>query len=516
MISVDAQWNHGGDLQISVSVSTHTLILREPVLVVALASALAVGALRQRRQSTRSIVILFGCMALFAITVRGVQRSYVPSSSQSIQSRSRKFWEHNGFKCHGLEAWPEGNPSADDCMQACTHDRQCDTWTWKPGLSQQHMGNGGCWAGRCGSGWILSPSSQGGTCEVERARLSGPAINISTQGGILVDRPHMRIQLDRTPFMLCFFTYDNAGYSDLAKAAIWSAILKPTIYPVVFLSPEAEESLHRDGALNWLLHLNMTGDILVLSHEFTFASSMANFGQKATSCWGRLDVPFLASQLFQRHGAVLEMRALHSKLEHCEFVGNIRPVHMAVHQDHILYTDTDVIFLRDLNIYTTAANWVQQVSTIAIGPESVRGELENSGVMVINVQWYLSTWNDFLQYADSIEWRSVACEQGLILDFYVYQTQAAVLLPDGWNWKPYWGRNDDAEILHLHGPKPGHCLEEYAAWYAYDPFRQPNSTVCPELAHAYQWLTVLAEKGRSSGFPWALETFRNALRQALN
>jgi hypothetical protein len=112
-----------------------------------------------------------------------------------------------------------------------------------------------------------------------------------------------------------------------------------------------------------------------------------------------------------------------------------------------------------VNVSASAASWVQEVSTIAIGPEAAREELENSGVMVINVQWYLETWDYFMKYAGSIEWHSAACEQGLILDFYVHKTQAAVLLPDGWNWKPYWGRNDDATILHLHGPKPGRCLE---------------------------------------------------------
>ena len=49
-----------------------------------------------------------------------------------------------------------------------------------------------------------------------------------------------------------------------------------------------------------------------------------------------------------------------------------------------------------VNVSASAASWVQEVSTIAIGPEAAREELENSGVMVINVQWYLETWDYFM------------------------------------------------------------------------------------------------------------------------
>ena len=33
------------------------------------------------------------------------------------------------------------------------------------------------------------------------------------------------------------------------------------------------------------------------------------------------------------------------------------------------------------------------------------------------------------------------------------------LLPDELNWKPYWGLNSNAEIVHFHGPKPSLVLE---------------------------------------------------------
>jgi hypothetical protein len=86
-----------------------------------------------------------------------------------------------------------------------------------------------------------------------------------------------------------------------------------------------------------------------------------------------------------------------------------RPASTVVHQDHVVYADTGIVWLRGVNVSASAASWVQEVSTIAIGPEAAREELENSGVMVINVQWYLETWNHSMKYAGSIEWHSAAC-----------------------------------------------------------------------------------------------------------
>lgn len=34
-------------------------------------------------------------------------------------------------------------------------------------------------------------------------------------------------------------------------------------------------------------------------------------------------------------------------------------------------------------------------------------------------------------------------------------------MPDTYNWKGYWGREDGVRILHWHGPKPERCLPCY-------------------------------------------------------
>ena len=43
-------------------------------------------------------------------------------------------------------------------------------------------------------------------------------------------------------------------------------------------------------------------------------------------------------------------------------------------------------------------------------------------------------------------------DQGAFNMFYAGQFE--VRLWPSWNWKPYWGYQSDAKLLHFHGPKP--------------------------------------------------------------
>ena len=72
-------------------------------------------------------------------------------------------------------------------------------------------------------------------------------------------------------------------------------------------------------------------------------------------------------------------------------------------------------------------------------------------------------------------------------------------LPEIQNWKPYWGTNEDAEIIHFHGPKPPHAKA----------LMDNNGDLLPEvLKELYQrdtvyyreitslWYAILAEATR--------------------
>ena len=42
---------------------------------------------------------------------------------------------------------------------------------------------------------------------------------------------------------------------------------------------------------------------------------------------------------------------------------------------------------------------------------------------------------------------------------YFQRPSNLTMLPPRFNWKPYWGMDKDAVIVHFHGPKPERCLD---------------------------------------------------------
>ena len=76
----------------------------------------------------------------------------------------------------------------------------------------------------------------------------------------------------------------------------------------------------------------------------------------------------------------------------------------------------------------------------------------NAGVMLINTEVAKSKYNDFIHMINnSIKAETECCDQGYLNDLYKNQYNK---LPLEYNWKPYWGINQNAKIIHFHGIKP--------------------------------------------------------------
>ena len=120
--------------------------------------------------------------------------------------------------------------------------------------------------------------------------------------------------------------------------------------------------------------------------------------------------------------------------------------------DHYFYTDCDVVFTRDprdfLNSYTP--------ETIAATGETKKDEMDffNSGVMWCNTVGMLDTYQAFYDFVVFHEFKFTATDQGALNAFYKHQK-----IQDEINWKPYWGINEDAYLVHFHGPKPYHVKQ---------------------------------------------------------
>ena len=126
-------------------------------------------------------------------------------------------------------------------------------------------------------------------------------------------------------------------------------------------------------------------------------------------------------------------------------------------ESFVLYTDIDVMFTGPVEDNQIWPHY------LACCPEHEQDDKSyfNSGVMVMNLPNLRDRLADLAQTVG----RRLATaqphdDQGALNELFRNRSD---WLPTEWNWKPYWGRNDKARIVHFHGPKPAlvrHFLAE--------------------------------------------------------
>ncbi|MDE1895681.1 MAG: glycosyltransferase family 2 protein [Rhodospirillales bacterium] len=111
----------------------------------------------------------------------------------------------------------------------------------------------------------------------------------------------------------------------------------------------------------------------------------------------------------------------------------------------VLYTDCDVMFLRDP--VPMLAN-LRPVHFAACTEFTIDDGL-NSGVLLLNIARMRADYPKFTTFITAN--LSLGLDQDMYRAFYADKWEK---LPPELNWKPYWGRNTGATILHWHGIKP--------------------------------------------------------------
>ena len=121
----------------------------------------------------------------------------------------------------------------------------------------------------------------------------------------------------------------------------------------------------------------------------------------------------------------------------------------------VLYTDCDVVFAGEI-VAELEAN---PCESFAVAPESGQDDYVNmnTGVMLMNIARLRESLPKFRQYIS----QNLAGLEGESWDEAAYRwfyrdSQGPLwdrLRPE-LNWKPYWGENAQAKIVHFHGPKP--------------------------------------------------------------
>ena len=80
---------------------------------------------------------------------------------------------------------------------------------------------------------------------------------------------------------------------------------------------------------------------------------------------------------------------------------------------HVLYTDTDVMFLKDIN----SCN-LPRPRVLSLGPENVQGQKANTGVVAINVSAFREELPGIVDLGRAKQWQFVALDQGLLLEYF--------------------------------------------------------------------------------------------------
>lgn len=119
--------------------------------------------------------------------------------------------------------------------------------------------------------------------------------------------------------------------------------------------------------------------------------------------------------------------------------------------EYALYTDCDVIFQKD----PVPVLREMRCELFSAAPEFRIGDYSylNSGVMLMNIGNLKKTLPEFTKFTESKfhELFGTSWDQVAYNGFYKDRWDR---LGPQMNWKPYWGVNPEAIIVHFHGPKP--------------------------------------------------------------
>jgi lipopolysaccharide biosynthesis glycosyltransferase len=159
------------------------------------------------------------------------------------------------------------------------------------------------------------------------------------------------------------------------------------------------------------------------------------------------------------------------------------------HYPYYLYTDCDVMMQRD----PFPALCALRPATFAASSEFAQERVSyfNSGVMWCNTTHMLATHEGLCDFAVEKRFDLVAHDQGALNGYYGERYD---FLNTWFNWKPYWGVNDQAHVIHFHGPKPYHILSHLAGGPLHEAYRglYHGGTHAAYMVYVDRWQVVAA------------------------
>ena len=208
------------------------------------------------------------------------------------------------------------------------------------------------------------------------------------------------------------------NYIKMYKVAVITAKqTTPNIKPYLIFDGEDDEHIE------YLLNIGVN----IIKHKVSFSKELTDHYKEDTTALGaflRIDIPLI-----------------------CDY--------LKITDDYILYTDNDVLFLKD----------VTELNSLTPKYFMCAGEFHpfftptnmNSGVMWINWKQMLSDHNDFVTFIKNNFSNFQVYDQDALKMYYGDKIES---LDPLYNYKPYWGDNNNIKVVHFHGPKPTFTFEQ--------------------------------------------------------
>lgn len=176
-------------------------------------------------------------------------------------------------------------------------------------------------------------------------------------------------------------------------------------------------------------------------------------------------------------------------------------------EKYVLYSDIDVIFNADILLEE-----LPHPTYLAAAPEYERNvedmEYFNAGVLVMNIQGMKEKYEEFILKMKNRE-RNISglFDQGYLNELCFKDME---LLPIEYNWKPYWGINDKAKLIHFHGMKPSSNLNEAGFITDNSFFRIVSMQILADMQDMYTILLnsmIIWEEKKTNGYTITYKRF---------
>lgn len=251
---------------------------------------------------------------------------------------------------------------------------------------------------------------------------------------------------------------DRKDYFDMLKVALMSARKNTTLHLVCLYDGKENDPVY---------NLLKEYDVQIIIHEFPFKQEIRDI--------------YPAKWMIDNLGKLIDYNQIYGAFMRMEIPA------IETEDQYVFYADVDVLFLGDIRLED-----LPRPAYLAAAPEyeccADNITYFNAGVLLLNIEGMKEKYLIFKEMMKKRQRNSSGLfDQGYLNELCFSQMEA---LPTQYNWKPYWGINDKAKLIHYHGMKPGSKMEE-AGFNTTDSFFQQIFQQNPTGFAGYVYYTDL-------------------------